>query len=189
MENLFQSILSLQTLLDKADIPSIVIGGMAVAIWGEPRLTRDIDLKIHLARQDAGRLLQIIFPHYQPLMPDPLETLQKQALVFIQDSTGTRLDLLLADTPYDVTAIQRGHEVEVQPGIIIRLCSPEDLIIYKMISTRLRDHEDARSVIRRQGDSLDDGYIVNWLRQFEQALDDSTLVAEYQGLRRDYGGH
>ena len=54
-------------------------------------------------------------------------------LKFIQDSLGTRLDLLLADTPYDVTAIQRGRDVEVQPGIVIRLCSPEDLIIYKLI--------------------------------------------------------
>jgi hypothetical protein len=189
MENLFQSILSLQALLNKANIPSIVIGGMAVAIWGEPRLTRDVDLKILLTRKDAGRLLEVIIPIYQPLMPDPLETLQKQALVFIQDSAGNRLDLLLAETPYDVAAIQRGREVEAQPGINIHLCSPEDLIIYKIISTRPRDHEDARSVIRRQGDSLDDIYVVNWLIQFEQALDDSTLVAEYQGLRREYRGH
>jgi hypothetical protein len=91
--------------------------------------------------------------------------------------------LLLADTPYDVTAIQRGRDVEIQPGIMLHLCSSEDLIIYKLISTRLRDHEDARSVIRRQGDSLDDDYVINWLRQFEQALDDSTLISEYHGLR------
>ena len=188
METLFQSIFSLQTLLLEADIQSIVIGGMAVAVWGEPRLTRDVDLKIHLTRQDASRLLEIILPYYQPLIPDPLETLQKQALVFIQDKAGTRLDLLLADTPYDITAIRRGRVVIAQPGIAIRLCSPEDLIIYKLISTRLRDHEDARSVIRRQGDALDDAYIVNWLIQFEHALDDSTLVAEYQGLRKESRG-
>jgi len=115
--------------------------------------------------------------------------LRKQALVFIRDAIGTRLDLLLAETPYDATAIQRGSDFEVQPGIIIRLCSPEDLIIYKLISTRLRDHEDARSVIRRQGDVLEDDYVINWLRQFEQALDDSTLVAEYQRLRHNPGGN
>jgi hypothetical protein len=71
----------------------------------------------------------------------------------------------------------------MQPGIKLHLCSPEDLIIYKLISTRLRDHEDARSVIRRQGNSLDDDYVINWLHQFEQALDDSTLISEYHGLR------
>ena len=71
----------------------------------------------------------------------------------------------------------------MQPGVVARLCSPEDLVIYKLISTRLRDHEDAQSVIRRQGSSLDDDYVLDWLRQFEEALDDSTLVAEYRRLR------
>jgi len=185
MENLFQSVLALQKLLLDASIPSIVIGGMAVAAWGEPRLTRDVDLKILLGRQDAKRLLELLSSGYKPLTPDPLDSLQRQALIFVQDSAGTRLDLLLADTPYDATAIERGREVEIRPGSTIRLCSPEDLIIYKLVSTRLRDHEDAGSVILRQGDSLDDDYIVDWLRQFEQALDDSTLVAEYQNLRRE----
>ena len=94
------------------------------------------------------------------------------------------MDLLLADTPYDVLAIQRGRDIEVQSGLTIRMCSPEDLIIYKLISTRLRDREDAAGVIRRQDNKLDDAYIIDWLRQFEMAFDDSTLVAEYKRLRR-----
>lgn len=104
-------------------------------------------------------------------------------MLFVQNAAGTRLDLLLADTPYDVQAIQRARIAEVEPGASISVCSPEDLVIYKLISTRLRDHEDAASVIRRQAESLDDDYILHWLRQFEQALDDSTLVAGYEQLR------
>ena len=108
-------------------------------------------------------------------------------MLFVQDAAGTRLDLLLADTPYDVQAIRREQRVEVEPGATIRVCSPEDLVIYKLVSTRLRDHEDAASVVRRQGDKLDDPYVLHWLRQFEQALDDSTLVAEYMRLRTGKG--
>jgi hypothetical protein len=119
MENLFQSILSIQKLLLEAGIPSIVIGGMAVAAWDEPRLTRDVDLKVLLNRQGADRLLEVLSTHYQPLGSTPRDTLRKQALIFIQDSLGTRLDL------------------------------------------------------------LDDEYIIDWLRQFEVALDDSTLINEY----------
>ncbi len=124
MENLYLSVLSLQKLLLEAAIPSIVIGGMAVAAWGEPRVTRDVDLKILLSREDADRILEILSNDYRSLVSNPRETLQKQALLFIQDSLGTRLDLLLADTPYDVMAIQRGRNVEVQPGVAINLCSP-----------------------------------------------------------------
>jgi len=41
MEKLFQSILALQRQLCDAGIPSIVIGGIAVGVWGDPRVTRD----------------------------------------------------------------------------------------------------------------------------------------------------
>lgn len=184
MENLLESVVALQTRLNQSGIPSIVIGGVAVATWGEPRVTRDVDLKVLVERDEADRLLLVLGADYASLLPEPRQLLQRQAMLFVQDEAGTRLDLLLADTPYDVAAIQRGRTIEIQPGVMVRLCSPEDLVIYKLISTRARDHEDAQSVVRRQGSNLDDEYVLDWLRQFEQALDDSTLVDEYARLRR-----
>jgi hypothetical protein len=184
MESFYWAIQTLQKRLADADILSIVIGGIAVGIWGEPRATRDADLKVQLERKDAERLLAVLTPDYVSLLPDPLETLRRQAMVFVQDAGGVRMDLLLADTPYDVVAVQRGREVEVQPGMTLRLCSAEDLVIYKLISTRPRDHEDVRGVTRRQGAAMDHKYVLGWLRQFEEAFDDSTLVAEYRQLIR-----
>jgi hypothetical protein len=46
MDDLLRSIVALQRRLRDTDIPSIVIGGIAVATWGEPRVTRDVDLKV-----------------------------------------------------------------------------------------------------------------------------------------------
>ena len=184
MEQLFRSIRALQQRLNEAGISSVVIGGVAVGAWGDPRVTRDVDLKVLLGRQDADRLLALLAPDYASLLPDPRAALQKQAMLFVEDTAGVRLDLLLADTPYDVEAIRRGQDAEIAPNVVIHLCSPEDLIIYKLISTRARDHDDARGVIRRQGDALDDRYVLNWLRQFEAALDDSTLAAQYRQWRR-----
>jgi len=183
MEKLFQSILALQRRLCDAGISSIVIGGIAVGVWGDPRVTRDIDLKVLAERDDAERLWAALSSNYTALMPDPIRDLKGMGFLFVEDASGTRLDLLLADTPYDAQAIRRGREVELEPGATVKMCSPEDLIIYKMISTRPRDTADAESVIRRQSSKLDDDYVLDWLRQFEQALDDSTLVAEYKRLR------
>jgi hypothetical protein len=103
--------------------------------------------------------------------------------LFLKDADDCRIDILLADTPYDALVIDRAKDVEVQPGLRLRICTAEDLIIYKMISTRGRDRDDVVGVTRRQGNALDDAYVLDWLRQFEQALDDSTLVATYQRLR------
>jgi len=183
VENLFESLMALQDRLRQAGIPSAVIGGVAVGVWGEPRVTRDVDVKVLLTRDDAPRLLNLLTPDYKPLIADPLQSLTSTGIIFVQDKLGTRLDILLSDTTFDAKAIRRAQAVELEPRLMARICSAEDLIVYKLISTRLRDYEDAASVIHRQGDALDDDYVLSWLHQFEQALDDSTLVAEYKRLR------
>lgn len=68
--------------------------------------------------------------------------------------------------------------------MVARLCTPEDLIIYKMLSTRPRDLEDVKGIVRRQGAALDLPYLLKWFRDFEMALDDSTLVATFQKRNR-----
>lgn len=187
MENLLQSVVALQKRLRQAGVPSAVIGGIAVGVFGEPRVTRDVDVKVLLGREDATRLLEIISPDYIPLQADPLQALKRNGILFVRDNLGTRLDLMLADVGFDEEAIRRAQPVEVQPGAVITICTAEDLIIYKLISVRARDHADAEGVVRRQGDALDDDYVLRWLRQFELALDDSTLVAAYHRMRAQSG--
>ena len=65
----------------------------------------------------------------------------------------------------------------------MRVCTAEDLIIQKIIATRPQDMVDVEAVIVRQAERLDNAYILKWLRDFEKAIDDSTLVREYQRLR------
>lgn len=183
MQNLIHSVAHIQQRLEKAGIPSVVIGGLAVSVWGEPRLTRDVDLKVLGRREERGHLLQLL-ADCTPLHADPDEAFRRHGIAFFQDPTGTRVDVMLAETSFDETAIGRARMIEMQPGLFVRVCNPEDLIIYKMVSVRDRDRSDVEGIIRRQGDTLDDDYVLDWLRQFEQALDDSTLVVEYRRLRQ-----
>jgi hypothetical protein len=44
MNDLIDSVVAFQDFLKKEGIPVTAIGGIAVAVWGEPRLTRDIDI-------------------------------------------------------------------------------------------------------------------------------------------------
>ncbi len=77
----------------------------------------------------------------------------------------------------------RHSNVELEPGLSARVCSAEDLLIYKIISTRPLDQIDVEDIVRSQGDKLDDQYVLHWLRLLEQALDDSTLISTYRRLR------
>ena len=74
MENLFHSIQTLQKLLIDVGVPSIVIGDLAVAAWGEPRVTRDADLKVLLSRsrEDADQLLEMLPDDDKSMLPLPL---------------------------------------------------------------------------------------------------------------------
>ena len=116
MEQLFQSIANLQMRLEQAGIPSIVIGGLAVGAWGEPRLTRDADLKVLALREERGRILQLL-ADFTPLHADPNEAFRRHGVAFFQDPMGTRIDVMLAETSFDETAIGRARTVEIQPGL------------------------------------------------------------------------
>lgn len=186
VQNQLESVSRLQNSLRLAGIQSVVIGGIAVAIWGDPRVTKDADLKVLLTREQSSQLLAAIPPEYQIESSDPEGDLRQLGFIFTKDKSGVRIDLLLADLGFDRQAIERGSEIAPVPGINLIVCSPEDLIIYKMISTRAYDREDARKVVARQGAKLDHDYIEDLLQQFEIALDDSTLVQSYRQMRLSY---
>jgi len=181
MNNLIDALIAFQSLMDKAGVSYMAIGGIAVSVWGEPRLTRDIDIKVLINREDRSRLLEIL-KTYTPLNEDPDESFRRHGVAFYRDPEGVRIDVMLADTIFDEIAIKRSCEVSIAADKTIRVCSVEDLIIYKMLSTRLKDRADIESIIQKQGDHLDIGYIEDWLMQFEEALSDSVLLKEFKNF-------
>ncbi|MBI3930231.1 MAG: nucleotidyltransferase [Armatimonadetes bacterium] len=187
MDRLTSSLEAAQRRLAEADIDTAAIGALAVAAWGEPRLTRDVDLKVLLSREEAPRLAEVLAGAYEAPGVEPREALEHSGMLFTRDSLGTRIDFLLSDTEFDRQAVQRGVEVSLA-GVSVKVCRPEDLIVYKLLSTRPRDHADAETVIQRQGDGLDCEHIRHWLRLFEQALNDSTLISTFDRLYRDHVG-
>lgn len=186
MNNLTTSVVKLQKRLEDAGIPTMVIGGLAVGVWGEPRLTRDADLKVLASRGERKQILDLL-AGYTPLQAAADESFRRLGFAFFQDETGVRIDVMLAETSFDETAIGRARHMPLATGESARVCTAEDLIVYKMVSLRPLDRADVEGIIRRQGKALDDAYVARWLREFEQALDDSTLLASYRALRKRLG--
>lgn len=183
VKKLVRSVITLQARLDKAGIGSMVIGGMAVGVWGEPRLTRDIDMKVLLKRDTARRLIQVLGRGYRSLHGDAEQSFREAGFAFFLDQHGSRVDLLLSDNAFDDEALARAVKVELAPRKKARVCTAEDLVIYKLLSDRPRDRADAQSVIDRQGKKLDRVYVERWLRELGKAIDDSTLVAQFRRMQ------
>lgn len=182
MKIIYSSLKSLHAYLTGSKIDYAIIGGLSLIVWGEPRLTRDIDIKILLGRDEAEKFLDLIKDKFKPFGDDPIENLKKYGILFVHDTAGVRIDFHLSDTSFDRQAIERAKPVEIVPGINVRVCTAEDLIIYKMLSTRDIDRRDIESIIDYQGKGLDAQYIIRWLKQFEAALNDSTLLDTYQKM-------
>ena len=66
----------------------------------------------------------------------------------------------------------------------MRICSPEDLIIHKIISERPRDREDVEGIFRQQGPNLDFRYLDRIVHELGEALSQSEIVEFYEAMKR-----
>jgi len=159
--------------LDEAHIPYMLIGGQALLLYGEPRLTRDVDVTVGLTPHDVKQVLQVARQMALRLLVQDAEDFAQKTWVLpaLDETTGLRVDFIFSWTPYEQQALERAREVTVG-GYPVRFASPEDVVIHKMLAGRPRDLEDVRSILRKQ--SLDLNYIRQWLRAFAD-----TLSADY----------
>jgi predicted nucleotidyltransferase len=166
----FEALLArLARALDAAGVPYMIIGGQAVLLYGEPRLTQDVDVTLGVAPDRLTDVLGVVEAlGLRPLVePEPFvaETL---VLPCEEDETGLRVDLVFSLPGYERTAIERANAVEVG-GAEVRFASVEDLLIHKLVAGRPRDLEDVRGVLLRQP-GADLGYVRQWLGEFDAAL-------------------
>ena len=173
----------LARVLDGARIPYMVIGGQAVLVHGEPRLTRDIDITLGV---DATELQKVLIAataaSLTPSVSDPEAFVRTTNVLPLSDSpTGLRVDLIFSFTPYESEAIRRAIAVTFD-GVPVRFASAEDLIIHKLVAGRPRDIEDVAGILARKP-SLDDLYLDGWLASFHEIVN-RDLVSIFAALKK-----
>jgi hypothetical protein len=160
------------------------IGGLAVQQWGEPRLTRDLDVSLLVGFGSEAGYVDSLLGEYAPRIQSARDFALARRVLLLQSGGGIGIDISLAAIPYEELVIGRAAPVEMLPGSTVRLCSPEDLIIMKMFAGRPTDLRDVRSVIvRQQARGLDWPYIESNLAELAEAKDDLSLVAKLRRIR------
>jgi hypothetical protein len=179
---MFQHLLvSLARALDGAHISYMVIGGQAVLLHGEPRLTRDIDVTVGMDASQLQRLLSAVSEAgLIPSVKDVESFVRTTNVLPLVDAGGTiRVDLIFSFTPYEAEAIRRAVPVGFEGGVV-RYASVEDLIIHKMVAGRDRDIEDIRGVLARTS-GFDKEYVDRWLGSFKEVVG-RDLIVEFRKL-------
>jgi hypothetical protein len=66
-------------------IDYVVIGGLAVQVWGDARLTRDADLTIASSVETGvGPLVELITAAFESRVPDPVAFARQTTMILIR---------------------------------------------------------------------------------------------------------
>jgi predicted nucleotidyltransferase len=169
--------------LEVRKIPYMIIGGQAVLLYGEPRLTRDIDITIGLDVSGLPDLLRCAEDVGLTLLVEDVEEFVQRTMVLPlqHEESGIRVDFIFSFTPYEIEAIARAHKVELA-GREVAFASVEDLVIHKIFAGRPRDLEDVRSVLLRNR-NIDVEYIEKWLAEFDQSVDGKDFIGSFREIQ------
>jgi hypothetical protein len=167
-----------QAALDAAGIPNCVIGGLAVARWGEARLTKDVDLAALSGIGGETRVIDCVLRVCHGRVSDPRAfALRHRTLVV--ESGRVPVDVSLAALPFEARMMQRASSAEYAEGVILRTASAEDLVVMKVFAGRPRDLEDVRGIAVRQGSRLDRRLVRTELLELSTLAERTDLLPSF----------
>ena len=88
----------------------MIIGGQAVLLYGEPRLTRDIDVTLGVDVNQLATLTALVSDlSLVPLVNPDSFTRDTMVLPCQDTATGIRIDFIFSHSPYEQQAIARAN--------------------------------------------------------------------------------
>jgi len=145
----------------------MLVGGLAVGIWAEPRATVDIDFLVAIGLDDFNTLKhkliessRFVFIHDKPMIFGKISFLRAT----LKSNADVSVDFLFADDDFKKEALRRKETVNID-DFSINISAPEDLIILKLLSGREQDKLDAQKILEIQKEHLDREYIQKWSKR------------------------
>ena len=153
----------------------MVIGGQAVLLYGEPRLTRDIDITLGMGVNGLDKIKKIIKAIGLKILVEKEREFVERNMVLptIDKKSGIRVDFIFSFSSYVRQAIERGKDIKLG-RTLVKFASLEDVVIHKVIAGRARDLEDVKSILLKNP-KYDSVYIEKWLEEFDKSLGDHFL--------------
>lgn len=169
---------------ERAGMEAAAYGGLTLGMYGEVRETRDADLAVAGIESNAAR--------------DALDVIGVVVVIAFADlrfggCVITRLsvvgggqlntvDLVAPRSPRYAAGMLARTVRGTLRGQELRVVSPEDFIILKVLATRERDLEDARSVIEKQRGRLDQALLEREITELARELPDHDVHGRFDKI-------
>ena len=165
-------------LLQRRQIPYMVMGGLGLSVWGRVRVTQDVDLVIGLHERDEEDFINgLIKAHFLPAAPKAIVGHRLLVCRYLKTTKGLpiEVDFFFARGAYQKQALRRAIKVALG-RLEIRVIAPEDLILHKLLADRPIDRLDVQTIFEEQAGRLNTKYLTRWARRlgFSAAL--ATLL-------------
>ncbi len=153
-----------------------------MAFAGRPRTTRDVDLVVLLGPHSWESFLQAATAAgFVPRIPDAVAfACRSRVFLLKHEKSGIDVDISAGALPFEEEAIRRARDV-VFGRRKIRVATPEDLIIMKMIASRPRDVADVEEIVAANP-KLDRRRVRSFVMQFADLLEMPELVDRLEAL-------
>lgn len=160
--------------LNELGIRYIISGSVAAILYGEPRLTHDVDLIIFLRHEEIGKLLEM-FPEPDYYLPPPDviagEMTRESGGHFniIHNDTGFKADLYLSGRDeFHAWAFRNARRIEYK-GHPLQVAPPEYVIVRKLEYYREGGSEkhvrDVRAMLAVSKEELNRSEMIDWIKR------------------------
>ena len=156
-----QKVVQLAATFEAAPLPFAFGGAIALAYYGEPRATIDVDINIFLTADEFDRVRTLLEPFGIDVTREQEVTVARDGQVRLWWAT-TPVDLFFAYDDFHFHAATRVHVVPFGKRSIPVLAA-EDLLVCKTIFDRRKDWIDIEQVLVLNGGELDLADVRRWV--------------------------
>ncbi|MCU0255626.1 MAG: nucleotidyl transferase AbiEii/AbiGii toxin family protein [Vicinamibacterales bacterium] len=177
---LLAAALEVMAWLERGRWPACVIGGLAVQRWGEPRLTRDVDVTVLTGAGREQEFVSSALAAFEPRRADAGPFALATRVLLVRSAAGIDLDIALGGIPFEEELMARASVHEFAPDCRLSTCSAEDLVVLKAVAGRARDLADLETIVARQFGRIDVGRVRRWLACFAEVIEDRDPVSAFE---------
>jgi hypothetical protein len=171
---------------DRRRIRYALLGGVATMLRGRPRFTQDVDVLLEVP--------QLALPGLLDELVEQGFSLDREIVIqqFVQQHMTAfrygvvRIDWLKPVLPLYAHALASATNLPWGEGHVLRVLTPEGLIVTKMVAFRPQDQEDIRTLLAANRDEIDGDLIRREWATVSHGEEDRTawLEAALAAVRR-----
>ena len=164
---------SVLKILEASGFDYMIVGSVAGAIYGEPRLTRALDLVVDIPVLAAVKFPALFSPHEFYVPPQEIlsqEITRQGSIKLLHHQSGLKVDFVFRkQNAHSRIEFSRRRRLEILTGLEAWIAAPEDVIIAKLRFYREGQSEkhlhDIRGIIANT--PLDRDYLEHWINELD----------------------